>query len=197
MNINDHNSQRDRDKSEIRFLRITCGILGVVLVLSGSLSFKLAGSGRDTVIPPEVHKTFWVNDETFSPEYLEEMTYFIAGLQLNVTPANIDYQLRQFQKYAAPNAFGRLEVAGKLAAEKIRRESASTLVSAQQIIPDVSNRKGAICGMLSTYVTDKLAGTRQSCWVVDFDYLNGRIHVKDFRETSMQDPFGAAKAGIL
>jgi conjugal transfer pilus assembly protein TraE len=45
-----------------------------------------------------------------------------------------------------------------------------------------------------TWVGDKKAAEKQTTWLVGFRYLNGRLHVSEFRETSDQDPFGAGAA---
>jgi len=52
----------------------------------------------------------------------------------------------------------------------------------------------ALSGVLMTWVGDKKAAEKQTTWLVGFRYLNGRLHVSEFRETSDQDPFGAGVA---
>jgi len=52
----------------------------------------------------------------------------------------------------------------------------------------------AFSGVLMTWVGDKKAAEKQTTWLVGFRYLNGRLHVSEFRETSDQDPFGAGVA---
>jgi hypothetical protein len=58
---------------------------------------------------------------------------------------------------------------------------------------DESAMKVALSGVLQTWVSDKKAAEKQTTYVVGFRYLNGRLHVSEFKETSDQDPFGASK----
>lgn len=182
--------ERDNDRAHIRFLRLTVGGLVLICIFLALLAFKLVGSEKTVMVPPEIHKSFWVNEDNMSPDYMDEMASFFAGLELNVTPSNVDYNNSVLLRYADPAVYGQLESDGKVAAEKIKRDSLATRLFIQQIHSDAANRQAAVCGVLDTTVSDKSGGSRQSCWVVGFAYSNGRIYVKHFRETTLQNPFG-------
>jgi conjugal transfer pilus assembly protein TraE len=146
------------------------------------------------LVPPEVHKTFWVSGQKVSGDYLQEMAYWYAGLVLNITPHVADYQKNLFLKYAAPSEYGRLQAEFGARTDFIRKNNAATQFSAQSVIPNESTMKVALSGVLTTWVGDKKASETQATWVVGFRYLNGRLHVSEFRETSEQDPFGTGAA---
>ena len=192
MKLGKFTSERDNQRAEILFMRIAVGGLVLALLANAGASLSVAGSERTILVPPEVHKTFWVSDQKVSAEYLEEMAYWYAGLVLNVTPHVADYQKNLFLKYAAPSDYGRLQAEYGARTDFIRKNNASTQFSPQSVMPDEAAMKVALTGVLLTWVGDKKASEKQTTYVVGFRYLNGRLHVSEFKETSDQDPFGAS-----
>jgi conjugal transfer pilus assembly protein TraE len=192
MKLGKFTSERDNQRAEILFMRIAVGGLVLALLANAGASLSVAGSERTILVPPEVHKSFWVSDQKVSAEYLEEMAYWYAGLVLNVTPHLADYQKNLFLKYAAPSDYGRLQAEYGAWTDFIRKNNASTQFSPQSVMPDEAAMKVALTGVLLTWVGDKKASEKQTTYVVGFSYLNGRLHVSEFKETSDQDPFGAS-----
>lgn len=64
----------------------------LVNLILATFAVRVSGRERIVVVPPSVHKTFWVEADRVSPEYLEEMGYFLMQLILNVTPQSVDHQ---------------------------------------------------------------------------------------------------------
>ena len=175
-------------------MRIAVGGLVLALLANAGALLGVAGSERTVLVPPEVHKTFWVSGEKVSGDYLQEMAYWYAGLALNITPHVAEYQKDLFLKYAAPSEYGRLQAEFGARTDFIRKNNASTQFSAQSVMPDESAMKVALAGVLMTWVGDKKASEKQTTYVVGFRYRNGRLHVSEFRETSDRDPFGVDAA---
>ena len=191
MKFSKFTAERDNQRAEILFMRIAVGGLVLALLANAGASLSVAGSERTILVPPEVHQTFWVSGQKVSTEYLQEMAYWYSGLALNVTPHEADYHKNLFLKYAAPSEYGRLQAEFGARTEFIRKNNASTQFSPQSVMPDEAAMKVALTGVLLTWVGDKKASEKQTTFVVGFRYLNGRLHVSEFKETSDQDPFGA------
>jgi conjugal transfer pilus assembly protein TraE len=85
-------AERDNQRAEIIFMRLAVGGLALALLANAAALLSVAGSERTVLIPPEVHKTFWVSGRKVSADYLQEMAYWYAGLALNITPQVADYQ---------------------------------------------------------------------------------------------------------
>ena len=187
-------AERDNQRNEILFMRIAVGGLVIALLANAGAALTVAGSERTILVPPDIHTTFWVSGQKVSTEYLQEMAYWYAGLALNITPHVADYQKNQFLKYAAPSEFGRLQAEFGARSDFIRKNNASTQFSTQAMTVDEGAMKVALSGVLQTWVSDKKAAEKQVTYVVGFRYLNGRLHVSEFKETSDQDPFGIAGA---
>jgi conjugal transfer pilus assembly protein TraE len=156
-------------------------ILAVVAV-------RLSGHERVVVVPPAIHKTFWVEADRVSPEYLEQMGYFLMQLTLNVTPQSVDHQSKLLLQYAAPAAFGELRTALLAAAERLKRDGAATVFSAQDLIVDDRALKVGVRGQLTTFISDRRVSEVSKGYAIEFQYTAGRIFLKAFRETNPNDP---------
>ena len=173
----------------------------LVNLILATFAVRVSGRERIVVVPPSVHKTFWVEADRVSPEYLEEMGYFLMQLILNVTPQSVDHQAKVLLQYAAPAAFGELRTALLAAAERLKRDGAATVFSAQDVIVDERALRVGIRGQLTTFVSDRRVSDLAKGYAIEFQYSAGRLFLKAFRETSPNDPLetqprpGAAPAG--
>ena len=165
-------------------------LLGSMLtnLILGAFAFRMSSHERVVVVPPTVHKTFWVEDERVSAEYLEQMGYFLMQLTLNVTPLSIDHQSKVLLQYAAPAAYGELRTALSSAAERLKRDGAATVFSPRDLIVDERSLKVGIRGQLTTFISDRRVSEVAKGYVVEFQYTAGQIFLKSFRETNPNDP---------
>jgi conjugal transfer pilus assembly protein TraE len=171
-------------------LLLLIGSMLVNVVLAG-LATRLSNRERVVVVPPVVHKSFWLDTERVSGEYLEQMAYFLVQLVLNVTPQNVDHQAKVLLQYAAPSAYGELRATLQTAAERLKRDSATTVFSARDLMVDEAAMRVAVRGQLTTFVSDRRVSETNKAYLIEFQYTGGRIHLKTFRETATNDPLEA------
>lgn len=183
-------SEWDNANLEIRFMRLLVAGLTVVVLIEAVAMWRLVGAEKTVLVPPEINRSFWVSGNAVSKEYLEEMAYWYAGLALNITPAVSDYQNSLFLKYAAPSEYGRLQAEMGARAEFLKKNNAATQFSVRNITTNEKDLKVALSGVLVTWVSDKKVGERNATYLVGFKFMNGRLYVSDFKETSKQNPFG-------
>ena len=118
-----------------RGLALTLGGLVLGQVLSLVVVLNLLGSVRTLVVPPSINKSFWVERDMASAEYLEQMGSFIAWLVLDVTPASIDWKKDMLLGYVEPAQHGALKTRQDLEAARLKRINASTAFMPQQLVP--------------------------------------------------------------
>lgn len=167
----------------------------LIILVEGMVLQKTLGMEKTVIVPPVIEKSFWVSGNEVSKNYLEQMAYWYAGLALNVTPSTGEYQKRQFLHYATPSDTGRIAADMTLRLDFLSKNNASMLFTAQTLNTDEKLMKVAIVGELDTFVGDKRVSVRRTVFVVGFKYLNGRLYVSEFKETSEQDMFGTGTAG--
>ena len=165
-------------------------LLGSMLtnLILAAFAFRMSSHERVVVVPPTVHKTFWVEDERVSAEYLEQMGYFLMQLTLNVSPLSVDHQSKVLLQYAAPAAYGELRTALSSAAERLKRDGAATVFSPRDLIVDERALKVGIRGQLTTFISDRRVSEVAKGYAVEFQYSAGQIFLKSFRETNPNDP---------
>ena len=169
----------------------------LVVLLTGSMlvnlvlavfAVRLAGHERVVVVPPTINKTFWVESDRVSAEYLEQMGYFLMQLTLNVTPVSVDHQSRVLLQYAAPASYGELRTALMAAAERLKRDGASTVFSALDLAVDERALRVGVRGQLTTFVSDRRVSEVSKGYAIELQYSGGRVFLKSFRETNPNDP---------
>ena len=182
-------------QSDIASVRRATTLLAVLLVGSmlanvalAVLSLRMANRERVVMVPPTIHKTFWVETDRVSGEYLEEMAYFLMQLTLDVTPQSVDHQSGLLMQYAAPAAYGDLRTAMAATADRLKRDGASTVFSAQDVVVDEAAQRVGVRGQLTTFVSDRRVSDVSKGYAIELQYAGGRIFLKAFRETNPNDP---------
>lgn len=174
------------------FKMVFQAILALSLMMNLLLAIGLAKADRthrETMVPPVIHKTFWVEDDKVSPEYLEEMGLFITQLALNNSPMSIDYNIEKLLKYAAPQSYGELEKTLKVTAVNMKRDASSTVFSVRGVTPNDKDNSVAFSGMLATYIAEKKTSEVPKAYIIKFGYSAGRVYVIEFRETDVKHPY--------
>ena len=167
-----------------RGLALALGGLVLGQVLSLVVVLNLLGSVRTLVVPPSINKSFWVERDKASAEYLEQMGSFIAWLVLDVTPATIDWKKDILLGYVEPEQHGELKTRQELEAMRLKRINASTFFSPQQLVPSEESQSVIVRGRLRTLVNGLETANDLKAYRVEFSYSGGRMHLKTFKEAS-------------
>jgi len=168
--------------------------IGLTVLLAIALAAR-SDRVRTVVVPPGVNKTFWVEEGSVSPEYLEQMALFLAQLVYNVTPANAEYNTRLLLNHAAPALYGALRQQGEATARRLRADNATTLFGVRAVTHDAMGPRVALHGVLSTYINEKRVAEQPKVFLFTFSVSAGRLYVTSIVETSDADPLGARRTG--
>jgi conjugal transfer pilus assembly protein TraE len=161
-----------------------------VALLSGShvialvVILNLLGAVRTVVVPPEIHKTFWVSASHASPQYLEQMASFIAWLVLDVSPGSIDWKKDTLLGYVTPEQHGAFKTRQELESDRLKRINASTAFAPQQLQVNEQAQSVIVRGRLRTFVNGLETTTELRAYQVEFGYASARLHLKTFKEIS-------------
>lgn len=178
----------ERSRRTISFqAALLLGSIALNLV-TALIAYRLVGAERVVVVPPAVHKSFWVENDKVSAEYLEQMGYFLIQLALNVTPQSVDYQSRLLLQYVAPASYGEIKTAMSIVAERLKRDGASTVFSARNLTTDERAMKVAIQGSLTTFIGDRRVADVTKSYLVELQYAAGKLTIKSFKEVTVNDP---------
>lgn len=165
-------------------------ILSYSLLLSLALNVLMMGTfllrdktHRETLVPPTIHKTFWVEDENIDTAYMEQMGVFLLQLILNTTPATSDVSITTFLKYTGPESYGRLEKVLRAQAAQLKAGAVSTAFYPRSVTlaPDAKNSI-AIAGVLSAFGADRRLPDRAITYLLRFRYSGGRLYLSELSE---------------
>lgn len=188
----------DRSRRTIVFqAALLAGSLAVNLV-TAAIAYRMVGAERVIVVPPAVQKSFWVESDKVSAEYLEQMAYFLSQLALNVTPQNVDYQSRLLLQYVAAASYGEIKTAMTIVAGRIKRDGASTVFSARSLTSDERELKVTIQGNVTTFIGDRRVSDVAKSYLIEFQYAVGKLTIKTFKEVTANDApdFKSGTAGV-
>lgn len=170
--------------------------LGYALLLSLSINVLSMGlflirdkTHRETLVPPTIHKTFWVEDSRVDPVYLEQMAVFLLQLVLNTTPATSEGNLLTFLNYTGPESYGELAKSLRAQAATLKAGGVSTAFypRAVTVAPDAPNTI-AVAGLLSTFAADKKLPDRPVTYLLRFRYSGGRLYLSSLNEMANNKP---------
>ena len=178
----------DRSRRTISFQAVLLLASIAANIVTALIAYRLVGSERVVVVPPSVHKSFWVENDKVSAEYLEQMGYFLIQLALNVTPQSVDYQSRLLLQYVAPASYGDIKTAMTIVAERLKRDGASTVFSARNLTTDERALKVSIQGSLTTFIGDRRVSDVTKSYLVELQYALGKLTIKSFKEVTVNDP---------
>ncbi len=167
---------------------VIAGLLLVSLILAVCV-FSMVGSQRVVIVPPTVSKSFWLDAEKVSADYLDQMALFLSHLILNVSPRSVDYQAKTLLQYAAPDAYAELKTAMDVSGERLKRDNAVTLFQPLNLSIDEPGMRVALTGTLTTYIGDRRVSDRTTAYLIAFRYAGGRLYLQSFKETAHNDPF--------
>ena len=168
-------------------------IMLVMLVMSNALlAFKLVtttSTHRETLVPPTINKTFWVDGEKVSPEYLEQMGAFLISLAFNNTPVSAENNAKTLLKYVGPASYGQIERYLMANVVQIKRINTSTIFSPRAISVIENMNAVSFTGVQTTYIADRRVSEVSKTYLAIFGYEAGKTYIKDLRETDPKSPF--------
>jgi conjugal transfer pilus assembly protein TraE len=154
----------------------------VLNVLLGISVFHLKDKERIVVTPPIIEREFWVSAGTFSDSYLEQMSEYLIGLILNVTPSNFGARAEHLLACVEPANYGMLKE--KLVKEQweIERRGLSTVFHITAFRTNASELDVEVKGILKSWIGSAPADSKEQTYKISYSYNSGRLKIIDFRE---------------
>jgi len=168
-------------KSWILFLTtlsfITNLLLGVKVVFT-------TDRVREILVPPEIKKSFWIDDNKVSKDYLDQMAQFFAYLMYSSTPQTVDTQHTELLKYVSPEFYSALDSELRVTARTIKQTNVSTSFTPSFIGSDENTKTSVIEGeFLVTQGKDVIQRSQRKI-EISFDFKGTKIVVTGFRDLS-------------
>ena len=168
--------------SDLRFQRnILAGACIVMLSINTIQSLCLFFRHERVIItPPQLTQGFWVEGNSFSPQYLEEMALHYAHFLLDVTEKNILYQGDILLRYVTPDAYGAFNARLLEDEKRLKKNNLSTRFSPSDVAISPDQLRVDITGELMSYVGNKKISQVRETYQFKFKSQSGRLLIDAF-----------------
>lgn len=167
----------DSLKKQKHWLALGCLCLTVTNFIQSVLLFQ--HSERVVIVPPDIPKTFWIEKNKVSSEYLEAMSIFVVNLLLDVSPSNIEFSQQQLLKYISPGFYTQMKERLHEESERIKREGITTYFKIQKLKVK-ENMEVNIEGILTSFVGGDKVNEEKQNYKIGWDFEGGRISLLRF-----------------
>ena len=110
---------------------------------------------KTILVPGHMTKSFWVQGDEVSKEYLEEMGVYISKLLLDLSPGNIVHNHKALLRYASPEAYGSLKKQCLKEEEDYTSLQLSTHFKPTSVSANPQTLSVEVKGILTSYVASK------------------------------------------
>jgi len=177
------------------FQLILMGSLLTNILLSGSF-MTLDKTQRTIFLPPQINKSFWVDGEQLSPEYIEQMGDWVVSMFATVSPASIDYRNAVLLKLVHPSNYGELQLRFEAGAMRLKAENLSKVFMPREIRMDHAQHRVAFLGTQDLWLGDKkVSSGAPAAYVVGFHFDGSYTTIRELREANPTDPFADTPVG--
>lgn len=167
-----------------RWMIVMFTLSQIALVVTLILFLTRGDTHRETLVPPVIHKSFWVENERVSKDYLVEMGVFLTQIYFDVSPANVEFNHKVLKNYVDPRFYGKLEIEAGNYAMRIKNDNASTFFSISSVIPDEKHNRIAVIGLLNTFLGDSRTSSIPKVYIFEFSFLGGKILMTGMKESN-------------
>lgn len=160
-------------------------VIGLSVLLNLALVAMLLIRGNDqrvVLVPPQISKTFWVQQNTVSSDYLVQMAQFIIQLYFDVSPDNVEFNDKILLSYVDPRFYGTLQSQAGGIADRMKRDNSSTFYAINGFTPDPANMTVVVHGVMNVFVGDQKASATPEIYQLKFAFASGRVLLTEIRK---------------
>ena len=154
----------------------------VLNVLLGISVFHLKDKERIVVTPPVIEREFWVSADRVSDSYLEQMSEYLIGLILNVTPSNFGVRSEHLLACVEPANYGIIKEKLIREQQEIERRGLSTVFHITAFRTNATELEVEVKGILKSWIGSAEADSKEQAYKISYSYNSGRLKITDFRE---------------
>jgi conjugal transfer pilus assembly protein TraE len=162
------------------FLLLCASVMANALLAVMAIANK--STHRETLTPPTINKSFWVDGESVSPEYLEQMGKFLVDLAVNNTPLNCETNRTALLKYVGSGSYGAIGSQTAANCKILEKSRLSNFFSVGSVTVKSSERSIVFNGSLTRWLNDKRMPDRAAAYRLKLGYSGGRIYLEELLE---------------
>lgn len=194
MNINQAAQELEFRTGVGRFVWVLLAISIAVNMILAVMAYTNKTTHRETIVPPSIQKSFWVDGEKVAPEYLEQMGKFLIDLALNNTPLNCETNRIALLKYVGSGSYGNINAQQAANCKIIQQSRLSNFFAASNVTVSEKERAVIFTGSMGRWLGEKRLPEKSAAYRIKMGYSGGRIYVEELVEVDLRnvDPFSPA-----
>lgn len=166
-----------------RHKKVLMGVVLILLISNMALTLGLlVQKQRIILIPPTIKRSFWVEGEEVSPEYLEEMSLFMAHQILDLSPGSAARQKDLVLSYVSSAFYNPLKKRLEEEEAYLKKEQVSTSFKAEHVEVDTKTLSVKIRGTMTHYVASQKIKSMQEEYGLTFGFEGSRLKLQEFKD---------------
>jgi conjugal transfer pilus assembly protein TraE len=163
------------------YLVMASGLILLCLLQSIVIIFSY-GRERIVIVPATIEKSFWVDSNNVSPEYLSLMTKYYLSLRFNLTPENVAEQREELLRYIDPAYYSDLKSRLVQEEDRIREQHINMVFYPVDVKENTKKMQVIVDGDLKINIGDAPIPTKRTRYLISYRYRAGRLLIKSFEE---------------
>ncbi len=155
-------------------------IAALLIIIFTQALFTLFRNERIVVVPPDLKQEVWLEQNTVSNSYLEEMALVYASLMLESSPESAAYKRDIILRHTAPESYGPLKRRLLEDEKRLKKDHVTTSFQPNGIKVDAAHLTVEVTGDLLRFVGEKRISQSRDIYRFQFEYKAGRLSIKAF-----------------
>lgn len=174
--------QYNRLLSQRNHLLVVLTVASLLSLLLAAAVLCLIGKKRTIIVPPTFNQAFWLDSNTVSDSYLEQMSRYFAGLLLNVTPNSFANQSEHLLQHVAAENFAIVKAQLLEQQKEITDKAISTTFHITHFKIDRKHLWVELKGELKVLMANAQVISKTKTYQLKFDYKQGQLYLQSFNE---------------
>ncbi len=154
-----------------------------MLVLNGLLTVTLLIIDKNQqiiIIPPHLDKSFIVQGDKASSDYIEQMTRYLSQMLLTYHRSNAESQFNTVMNYVDPKYYGPIYNKYKKDLERIKKNKISSTFHIMKM--NIYGNNALIEGEVTIVIDEKIVSKKMKAYEMNFSYANRQFYMSKFQE---------------
>ena len=152
----------------------------LLMIIFTQALYTLFRNERIIVVPPDLKQEIWLEQNTVSNSYLEEMALVYASLMLDCSPESAAYKRDIILRHTAPESYGSLKRRLLEEEKRLKKDHVTTSFQPNGIKVDAARLTVEVTGDLLRFVGEKRISQSREIYRFQFEYKAGRLSIKAF-----------------
>ncbi|MFH0810112.1 MAG: type IV conjugative transfer system protein TraE [Pseudomonadota bacterium] len=167
--------------AENRYLRFTCAVLALALVVESIVVVRQAGRVRTVLVPPKVEREVWLEAGEVSTAYLQMMGGYVAELASSYSPKNARSRFGLLLYYVDPAHYAEVKASLDATAAQVERLGVAQAFFPQGAEVDAAKNEVTVTGLIQRTVEGQVVESGPRNVSVTYDISNGRFEVESIQ----------------